>query len=117
MGNYPLNKTVYNSSIYKNVIDTSFTQVQPPAPPVEDTITVEEFFTYYGKIFYDIPTFGEINSHEYLIKTSGAYINISVSNDESQLLLDEITSLRQQLLESQRQLTNTQISSSILNIQ
>ena len=116
MANYSLNKTVYNRREYVNVIDTSFTQITPTIP-VEDTITVEQFFQYYSKIFYDIPTVGEINSHEYLIKTSGAYINIAVSNDESQLLLDEITSLRQQLLTANQQLINTQISSSVLNIQ
>lgn len=113
MANFTLNKTIYNSSIYKNVIDTSFTQVQPPAPPVEDTITVEEFFTYYTKIFYDIPATGDINSHAYLVKTSGEYINASAPNDEIQLLLDEITSLRQQLLNSQQQLINSQLSASL----
>ena len=117
MGNYNLNKTVYNRREYINVIDTSFTQLTPPTPPTEDTITIEEFFTYYNKIFYDIPTVGDINSHEYLIKTSAEYLNTSAPNDEVQLLLDEITSLRQQLLESQQQLINTKISSSLLNIQ
>ena len=113
MANYSLNKTVYNKREYVNVIDTSFTQLQPPPPPVEDTITVEQFFEYYNKIFYDIPTNGSINSHEYLVKTSGEYINAAAPNDETQLLLDEITSLRQQLLESQQILINTQISSSL----
>jgi len=113
MANFSLNKTVYNNNQYKKVIDTSFTQVQPPAPPVEDIITVEEFFTYYNKIFYDIPANGNINSHEYLVKTSGEYINASTSNEETQLLLDEITSLRQQLLESQQQLINSQLSASL----
>jgi hypothetical protein len=113
MANYSLNKTVYNKREYVNVIDTSFTQLQPPPPPVEDTITVEQFFEYYNKIFYDIPTNGSINSHEYLVKTSGEYINAAAPNDETQLLLDEITSLRQQLLESQQRLINTQISSSL----
>ena len=116
MANYNLNKTVYNRREYTNVIDTSFTQIQPPTPPVEDTITVEEFFGYYSKIFYDIPAIGNINSHEYLVKTSGEYINASTTNEETQLLLDEITSLRQQLLNSQQQLINIQISSSIQNI-
>lgn len=116
MANYNLNKTVYNSNQYKKVIDTSFTQVQPPSPPVEDTITVEEFFTYYNKIFYDIPAAGSTNSHEYLVKTSGEYINASTTNEETQLLLDEITSLRQQLLTSQQQIINIQLSSSLQNI-
>jgi hypothetical protein len=113
MANYTLNKTVYDSVQYKKVIDTSFNQFTPPAPPVEDTITVEEFFTYYDKIFYDIPTNGNINSHEYLVKSSGEYINASTSNEETQLLLDEITSLRQQLLDTQQRLTNAQLSSSL----
>lgn len=115
MANYNLNKTVYNRRDYTNVIDTSFTQFTPPAPPKEDTITVEEFFGYYNKIFYDIPTMGSINSHEYLIKTSGQYINVT-TNDETQILLDEITSLRQQLLMANQQVLNIQTSSS-LNIQ
>jgi hypothetical protein len=113
MANYTLNKTVYNRRDYTNVIDTSFTQLTPPAPPVEDTITVEQFFGYYNKIFYDIPTNGSINSHEYLVKTSGEYINAAAPNDETQLLLDEITSLRQQLLAANQQVLNFQISSSL----
>jgi hypothetical protein len=115
MANYTLNKTVYNSNQYKKVIDTSLTQYVTP-PPVEDTITVEEFFNYYGKIFYDIPAEGNINSHAYLVKTSGDYIQTSTSNEEVQLLLDEITSLRQQLLNANQQLINNQISSSLQNI-
>lgn len=115
MANYSLNKTVYNSTQYKKVIDTSLTQYVTP-PPVEDTITVEEFFNYYNKIFYDIPAEGNINSHSYLVKTSGEYIQSSTSNEEVQLLLDEITSLRQQLLTSQQQIINLQVSSSLQNI-
>jgi hypothetical protein len=112
MANYSLNKTVYNRRDYTNAIDTSFTQFTPPAPPIEDTITVEEFFGYYNKIFYDIPTMGSINSHEYLIKTSGQYINVT-TNDETQILLDEITSLRQQLLLANQQVLSIQTSSSL----
>lgn len=113
MANYSLNKTVYDSTQYKKVVDTSFSQLSPPTPPKEDTITVGEFFTYYNTIFYDIPTNGSINSHEYLVKTSGEYINTSAPNEEVQLLLDEITSLRQQLLETQQQVINLQTSSSL----
>ena len=113
MANYSLNKTVYNRREYVNVIDTSFTQLTPPPPPVEDTITVEEFFSYYNKIFYDIPAEGNINSHAYLVKTSGEYINTAAPNEETQLLLDEITSLRQQLLVANQQVLDLQVSSSL----
>ena len=108
MANYNLNKTVYNSTQYKKVIDTSFTQIQPPAPPVEDTITVEEFFTYYTKIFYDIPATGNTNSHEYLVKTSGEYVGGQAVNAEIQALQQEITQLRQENLDLQQSLINLQ---------
>jgi len=116
MANYSLNKTVYNRGAYVNAIDTSFTQMTPPPPPVEDTITVEEFFTYYDKIFYDIPTTGDINSHSYLVKKSGDYIGEDATNNDTQILLDEITSLRQQLLSSQQQVLMLQTSSSIMQV-
>lgn len=112
MANYLLSKTVYDKREYINIIDTSFTQYNIP-PLVEDTITIEQFFTYYNKIFYDIPVEGNINSHIYLVKTSGEYANTSTTNEETQLLLDEITLLRQQLLDSQQQLINFQVSSSL----
>ena len=94
-------------------IDTSFTQFSPPPLPKEDTITVGEFFTYYNKIFYDIPTMGNINSHEYLVKTSGEYIDFEKTDEDIQALLDEITALRQENLELTQQIITTQISSSI----
>jgi len=112
MANYSLSKTIYNRRDYTAVIDTSFNQFNPPIP-VEDTMTVEEFFSYYNKIFYDIPPTGNINSHDYLVKTSGQYINASSTNDETQILLDEITSLRQQLLAANQQVLNLSISSSL----
>jgi hypothetical protein len=116
MANYSLNKTVYSRGAYINAVDTSFTQMTPPPPPVEDTITVEEFFKYYNKIFYGIPTQGDINSHAYLVKKSGDYIGGNAVNSDIQILLDEITSLRQQLLNSQQQLLTLQTSSSIAQV-
>ena len=102
-----LTKQVYDKNQYQKVIDTTFTQlVQPASQSTGSTLpTVNEFFDFYNQLFFDIPKFGETNSHEYLIKTSTEYIGASsVVNDELQALVDEITSLRQQLLESQQQL-------------
>jgi hypothetical protein len=114
MANYSLNKTVYNKSAYEKTIDTSFSQVTPPSPPIEDTISVEAFFNIYSNIFYDIPAEGEINSHAYLVRTSGEYLGAETINEDVQLLLDEITSLRQQLLTANQQITQLQTSGSIL---
>ena len=112
MANYPLNRTVFNKETYLNTVDTSFAQISTPPPPLEDTITVSEFFDLYNAIFYDIPTNGLTNSHEYLVKTSGEYINFEQNDGDVQALLDEITALRQENLELTQQVITAQISSS-----
>ena len=102
-----LQKQVYDKNQYQKVIDTSFTQlVQPVTTPTGSTLpTVDQFFTYYNQLFFDIPKFGEVNSHEYLIQTSQEYIGPSnIINDEIQALIDEVTELRQENLELQQQL-------------
>jgi hypothetical protein len=115
MANYTLNKTVYPKGIYENVIDTSFNQ-QQPVLPLEETITISQFFDLYNKLFYDIPAEGEINSHIYLIQKSSEYVNIGTNNEEIQVLLDEITSLQQENLRLNQQMLNMQVSSSNLTI-
>jgi len=105
-----LTKQVYDKNQYQKVIDTSFTQlVQPVSAFTGSTLpTVNQFFDYYNQLFFDIPKFGETNSHEYLIKTSQEYIGISnVVNDEIQALIDEITELRQENLDLQQQLLSS----------
>jgi len=113
MANYPLNRTVYNKDAYEKTIDTSFSQVSTPALPLADTISIAEFFNLYNAVFYDIPTTGDTNSHVYLVAKSGDYINADQVNEDVQLLLDEITLLRQDLLTANQQILNLQISSSI----
>jgi len=102
-----LTKLVYDKNQYQKVIDTTFTQLVQPAPQATGSAlpTINEFFDYYNQLFFDIPKFGEINSHEYLIKTSTEYIGASsVVNDELQALIDEVTELRQENLDLQQQL-------------
>jgi hypothetical protein len=110
MANYPLNRTVFKKDAYENTIDTSFAQVSTPPLPLEDTITVNEFFDLYEAIFYDIPSNGPTNSHEYLVKTSGDYINFEQNNEDVQALLDEITILRQDLLAANQQVADLQLA-------
>ena len=103
-----LTKTVYEKNQDQKVIDTSFTQlVQPPAlsPTASFLPSIDEFFSYYEELFFDIPKFGETNSHEYLVKTSEDYIGSSnILNDEIQALIDEVTELRQENLDLQQRL-------------
>jgi len=105
-----LQKQVYDKNQYQKVIDTSFSQlVQPTSTNTGSALpSIDEFFTYYNQLFFDIPKFGVTNSHEYLIKTSQEYIGISnVVNDEIQALINEVTELRQDNLELQQQLLNS----------
>jgi hypothetical protein len=103
-----LTNTVYNKNQYERVIDTSFTQLVQPqvtASVVAPTISVAEFFQNYQQLFFQIPRFGESNSHEYLIKTSQEYIGSSEANDDTvQALISEITQLRQDNLDLQQQI-------------
>ena len=69
----------------------------------------------YNELFYDIPEMGELNSHEFLIKTSGEYIDNEIDNEVIQALQNEITQLREELLQSQQNLidiTNQQTDNS-----
>lgn len=109
-----LTNTVYNKNQYQKVIDTSFTQlVTPPTTSsvVLPTISVADFFQSYQQIFFQIPKFGNTNSHEYLIKTSQEYIGSSntVNDDTIQALIDEITQLREENLTLQQQIISGSI--------
>jgi hypothetical protein len=111
-----LNRNVFEKRKYQNTIDTSFSElILPPLPP-EDTFTVEEFFDLYTSLFYDIPAEGEVNSHQFLIQRSKEYIGFTEEiSDEIQVLLDEITSLRQNLLNADQQILELQLSQSLNN--
>lgn len=98
-----ISKTVYNSSQFNTVVDRGFkTFAQPPA--VEDEPTVEEFFALYEQLYYDIPIKGDNFSHEYLIQKSSELVDFEKDTSDIQPLLDEISTLRAQILDYQEQL-------------
>lgn len=113
-----LKKQVYAKNAVDNVINTGFTQLTPQTPIVPEVQppNIEEFFTQYSSLFFDIPKFGSTNSHEYLVKTSGEYINATQTNETIQALIEEITQLRQENLELQRQQIQNDIASVQANI-
>ena len=108
-----LNKQVYDKNQYQKVIDTSFTQLVNVSSSLSASlpvISVDQFFQYYQDLFYIIPKLGDINSHEYLIKTSTDYIGTSQqTNDTIQALVEEVTSLRQENLIFQQQIISGSI--------
>ena len=96
-------RKIYSKTEYPKVIDTKFNQLGVVSlnEQIANTVTVNQFFGYYNDLFYDIPSFGETNSHEYLIKTSGEYINFDQESAEIEALRAEISQLRRDLLQSQ----------------
>ena len=94
---------------YTQVINTSFTQLIPTVPTnIAPTISVQEFFGYYSSLFFQIPEFGDVNSHQYIINTSTEYIGETGEDSTTQALIDEITQLREENLELQQQLFDSQ---------
>jgi ribosomal protein L29 len=109
MSRINLNKNVFNKVDFLKTINTSFTQLVPPTPVEVPAMNVDEFFGEYTRLFYDIPEYGETNTHEYLIKTSSEYIGWNNINAEIQALLDEIAQLRQELLDLNQEKLDLQL--------
>ena len=112
--NIQLNKNVFSKRQYQKTIDTSFTQlgVKTIQEQIDEQPTVQEFFDLYNQLFYEIPEEGETNSHEFLVKTSGDYIEFDGLNDEINALQDEISQLREDLLEAQKENAELAVASS-----
>jgi hypothetical protein len=107
MANVDLVKEIYGINTYTKAIPIQFTELVTPTEEVApDLITVDKFFEYYDQLFFQIPVDGTINSHTYLVERSQQYIGGSVLDAEKQALIEEINSLRQQLLDLNQTFTN-----------
>jgi len=116
MANINLNKEVYTRTQFKRVVNTNFTQLVDTTPQVTSSATdvldqniinarIVQFFDSYNSLFFDIPQFGETNSHEYLIKTSSEYIGTSTFPDDLvDALIAEVDSLREENQQLQQQI-------------
>lgn len=88
---------------YSKVIDTEFKTFNQQIIQNVNIITIDKFFEYYDNLFYQIPKEGDINSHKYILNKTLNYLDLKLNNDELiQVLLDEITNLKQQILEDNK---------------
>jgi hypothetical protein len=123
MANFPLVKQVFEKKAFNDTINTTFTELTSsvviPTSSVLPSIT--EFFDYYQALFYQIPKFGDTNSHQYLVISSQNYIGSEAGGNEVvDALISEVTVLRQENLELQQQLaqnTITSVEDALKNIQ
>lgn len=100
MSQIPVQKTVFNKDTFSKVVNTQFNQLIGEEGE-ELSFSVDDFFELYDQLFYQIPTEGETNSHRFILQREADYLGVSISQEDVQALLDEITNLRQQVLDSQ----------------
>lgn len=98
-----IKRTVFEKEAYKQVIDRNF-KFFKEAEPLIDPDTVEELFRLYDKLYMLIPIEGEEQSHQYLVERSSELYRIDAQLENIQPLLDEVASLRTQILESNRRI-------------
>jgi polyhydroxyalkanoate synthesis regulator phasin len=101
MSQIPIEKQVYDKLSFSKVVDTQFSQLLNNVNEETPTFTLEDFFQLYDQLFYQIPKEGDADSHRYMLEKSADYLGVIVSQDDIQALLEEITTLRQQVLDTQ----------------
>jgi hypothetical protein len=109
MADITLKSQRFDKEKFNETVNTEFTQLTNIPDPSffdRDLATLQDFWYLYDKFFYIIPKLGEIESHQYLAKTSGEYSDFANISDEIQALLDEIAQLRRENLDLIQDATN-----------
>jgi hypothetical protein len=102
-----IEKQVFDKDQFGRVIDTRFSQLLNQQQTEENLVfSIEDFFELYESLFYQIPKEGDNESHRYILEKTAEYLGVIVSQDDIQALLDEITNLRQQVLDLQTTLSD-----------
>lgn len=103
-----LNRTLFDKIKYSKTIDNSFKELLPPSQEeLIESITIEDFFGAYDDLFFEIPKTG-LNSHNTLIQKSSEYVGDEQVNEELDALYAEVSALREQLLDTQKELADIQ---------
>jgi len=106
MSQIPIEKQVFDKNAFGRVINTQFSQLLNNISEETPEFTLEDFFELYENLFYQIPKEGDTNSHRYMLEKSADYLGVIVNQDDIQALLEEITNLRQQVLDTQTALAD-----------
>jgi hypothetical protein len=102
MSQIPIQRTVFDKDQFTKVVDTNFSQlINNQTLEEQPSFTLDDFFQLYDDLFNQIPREGDINSHQYILQREADYLGVQINKDDLQALLDEITSLRQEVLDSQ----------------
>jgi hypothetical protein len=94
-----LSKTTFSRKNFEKVVDNRFKQLLNNRAVVDEVFTIDDFFQLYEDLFFQIPKEGEIQSHRFILNQTAEYLGISLNDGtDVQALLDEITTLRSELL-------------------
>ena len=99
--NIPIEKTVFNKNAFGRIIDTQFNFLLSNVSEDTPVFTIEDFFQLYDQLFYQIPKEGDTDSHRFILEKEADYLGVIIDQDNIQALLEEITTLRQQVLDTQ----------------
>jgi hypothetical protein len=102
MSQIPIQRTVFDKDQFTKVVDINFNQlINNQAAEEQPSFTLDDFFQLYEDLFNQIPIEGDTNSHRYILQKEADYLGVQINKDDLQALLDEITNLRQEVLDSQ----------------
>jgi hypothetical protein len=103
MSKISIQKQVFDKDNFPKVVDTQFSQlINTTQGDDTPSFTLEDFFTLYDQLFFQIPKEGDSDSHQYILEREAEYLGINLNTDDVQALLAEITSLRQEILTAQQ---------------
>ena len=104
-----LDKNIFNKQDFEKLVDVRFKQLINQSS-IEEDFTIDEFFQLYDELFALIPIEGTTNSHRYILNREAEYLGVTLNDGINvQALLDEITTLRNELLEANKALISTNI--------
>jgi hypothetical protein len=101
MSQIPIEKTVFDKDAFDKVVNRQFSQLSPANQVTTQTevptFTLEDFLALFNSLYDLLPP--EILRQ--LLERIAGTLGVRVDDTDIQALLDEITSLRQQLVEIQ----------------
>jgi len=107
MSRIPIEKTVFDKDAFNKVVNTHFNQLAPAnglngTGGAVPTFTLEDFLALFNSLY---PLMSNDLLQQLLNKIAGT-LGVKVDTTDIQALLDEITSLRQQLVDVQTTVNN-----------
>jgi hypothetical protein len=100
-----LDKGVFSKESFDKLVDRNFKSLGQTTDTTGTEFTITDFFSLYESLFYQIPKEGDLESHRYIFNKTASYLGIPVGDEiDIQALLNEITTLREDLLTSNKTL-------------